>query len=461
MEYFSSAVHLGLTATPKRDANIDTYQYFGAPVFTYSLKQGTQDGFLIPFKVKRIQSNIDEYRYQVGDEVIEGEINKSRLYGEEDFNQEIFSPEREAERVEKMLENIGPEEKTLVFCRSQGHAGQARDLISQRSEDSNVNYCVRVTADEGNRGEAFLNQFRDNEKTIPTILITSRKLSTGVDARNVRNIVLMRPIQTMVEFKQIVGRGTRLYEGKNCFTIVDFVGASEKFSDPEWDGDPLKKVVQTEEATDQIDEKLLKKDREHSHQPTVTIKLSDNRIRELHSVVSTSLYLNGKPVTPEEFLDHLFKKLESPELFESEDKLRELWSHPMTRIELLEKVENVGCYRTDLEKLREMIPAEGSDLFDVLQFIAYAKRPITRKERVNNNRKKILNMVSPEQQEFVEYVLQNYIEAGIDELGHESLSTVLKNQYGELDAAKQQLGSIDDIRKTFYGFQKHLYRAAA
>lgn len=454
LEHFSPAVHLGLTATPKRDANINTYEYFGEPVFTYSLKQGTQDGFLTPFKVKRIRSNIDEYKFQEGDEVVEGEIEESRIYTEKDFNKEIYIPEREEERVMMMLENIVPEEKTIVFCRSQLHAGLVRDLINQKSEQTNVDYCVRVTADEGLRGEVFLKQFRDNEKNIPTILTTSRKLSTGVDARNVRNIVLMRPINTMVEFKQIIGRGTRLYDGKHYFTIVDFVGASDKFNDPEWDGDPMEKIIQTEEEMDsnnvtELDQKM------------VLIKLSDNRVRELHSVVSTSIYYNGKTITLGEFLEHLYKQLKPPVFFDSEDKLRELWSHPMTRVELLKKINSAGCKQEDLDKLCEMIPAKDSDLIDVLQFIAFAKRPITREKRVNKNRDKILNMVNQEQKEFVEFVLKNYIEEGINELGHDGLSTVLKSKYGALEVAKYRLGSMEEIKDTFYGFQKHLYSEAA
>ena len=238
LEYFAPAVQLGLTATPKRKDNVDTYAYFGDPVFVYSLKEGINDGFLTPFRVKQIQTTIDYYVYTADDAVVEGEIEVGKLYEEKDFNRNIEIREREKKRVEIFLSQINPKEKTLVFCANQAHALLVRDLINQLKTSQNPNYCHRVTADDGGIGEQWLRDFQDNEKTIPTILTTSQKLTTGVDARNIRNIVLMRPINSMIEFKQIIGRGTRLFDGKDYFTIYDFVRAHLKFQDPEWDGPP-------------------------------------------------------------------------------------------------------------------------------------------------------------------------------------------------------------------------------
>src|SRR5208283_4225928 len=205
MDYFAPAVQLGLTATPKRDENVDTYAYFGEPVYVYSLKDGINDGFLTPFRVKQI----------------------------------VEIKEREAHRVKLFMEQIDQREKTLVFCATQDHALAVRDLINQMKTSTDPNYCQRVTANDGELGNQHLRDFQDNERTIPTILTTSQKLSTGVDARNIRNIVLMRPINSMIEFKQIIGRGTRLYDGKDYFTIYDFVDAYHHFADPEWDGEPI------------------------------------------------------------------------------------------------------------------------------------------------------------------------------------------------------------------------------
>ncbi|MGC2165092.1 MAG: DEAD/DEAH box helicase family protein [Gallionella sp.] len=240
LEYFSPAVQLGLTATPKRKDNADTYAYFGEPVYVYSLKEGINDGFLTPFRVKQYATTLDEYRYTSDDNLIEGEIEAGKLYEEKDFNRIIEIEAREKYRVKLFMDAINQREKTLVFCANQAHALAVRDLINQMKSDStDPLYCVRVTANDGERGEQCLRDFQDNEKSIPTVLTTSQKLSTGVDARNVRNIVLMRPINSMIEFKQIIGRGTRLYDGKDYFTIYDFVKAHKLFKDPEWDGEPI------------------------------------------------------------------------------------------------------------------------------------------------------------------------------------------------------------------------------
>ena len=209
LEYFAPAVQLGLTATPKRKDNVDTYRYFGEPVFIYSLKDGINDGFLTPFKVKQIQTTLDYYTYTPDDTVVEGEIEAGRIYEEADFNRNIEIREREKKRVEIFMAQINQQEKTLVFGANQAHALLIRDLINQAETSTDPNYCQRVTANDGALGEQHLRAFQDNEKTIPTILTTSQKLSTGVDARTIRNLVLLRPITSMIEFKQIIGRGTR------------------------------------------------------------------------------------------------------------------------------------------------------------------------------------------------------------------------------------------------------------
>ena len=239
LEYFSPAVQLGMTATPKRADNVDTYAYFGDPVYVYSLKDGINDGFLTPFKVKQIQTTLDYYVYAPDDTVLEGEVQANKIYEERDFNRIIEIRERERKRVEIFMGQINQSEKTLVFCANQAHALAVRDLINQMKTSADPNYCQRVTANDAGLGEQHLRDFQDNEKTIPTILTTSQKLATGVDARNVRNIVLMRPINSMIEFKQIIGRGTRLYDGKDYFTIYDFVKAHHHFQDKEWDGEPI------------------------------------------------------------------------------------------------------------------------------------------------------------------------------------------------------------------------------
>jgi type I restriction enzyme R subunit len=284
MEYFSPAVQLGLTATPKRKNNIDTYEYFGEPVYIYSLKEGINDGFLTPFKVKRIQTTIDEYIYTSDDSIIEGEVEVGKIYIETDFNRIIEIKEREEKRVKIILDEINQKEKTIIFCATQDHALAIRDLINQHKESNNPNYCRRVTANDGKLGEQHLWDFQDNEKTIPTILTTSQKLSTGVNARNIRNIVFLRPINSMIEFKQIVGRGTRLFDGKYYFTIYDFVGAYHHFSDPEWDGEPLEPELIPEHKVP-LKLKVLEENNYNSDggekRKILKIKLGDGKEREI------------------------------------------------------------------------------------------------------------------------------------------------------------------------------------
>jgi type I restriction enzyme, R subunit len=466
LNYFSPAVHLGLTATPKRADNADTYKYFGEPVYKYSLKEGIQDGFLTPFKVKRIQTTMDEYVYTPDDEVLEGEVEAGYVYTEKDFNKRIVIPERERKRVQEMLANINPMEKTLVFCANQAHAAMVRDIINQESNIKKADYCVRVTANDGAIGDTFLKQFQDNDKQIPTIITTSQKLTTGVDARNVRNVVLMRPVNSMIEFKQIIGRGTRLFEGKHYFTIIDFVNAYHLFSDSEWDGEPIEPEPKTPkppkeppegggEGSDGGDEG------DDTKEKKVKIRLSDGKVREIQSMRSTLFYVDGKPISVEEFLQKLFNTLQLPEFFGSEEALRKLWANPITRKELLVKLEQHGCAKEDLVKLQEMIDAQNCDLFDVLEYISYAKKPITRAERVSNAQGNIYTFLNERQRDFIAFILRNYVQDGVDELDISKLSSSLTSKYGSIHEGQKQLGDIDDIKTLFIHFQSHLYGAAA
>jgi type I restriction enzyme R subunit len=483
LEYFSLAVQLGLTATPKRNDNVDTYKYFGEPVYIYSLKEGINDGFLTPFKVKRIQTTLDDYIYTSDDQVIEGEIEEGRIYTEPDFNRIIEIKEREVKRVKIYMDEANQKEKAIVFCASQDHASAVRDLINQSKKNKDTNYCVRVTANDGEMGEQFLREFQDNEKAIPTILTTSQKLSTGVDARNVRNIVLMRPVNSMIEFKQIVGRGTRLFEGKEFFTIYDFVNAYHHFSDPEWDGEALPcdacgkvicECIGTPKPQPQpcvvcgqlpcICEKLPPTPCEKCGQrPCVCVKkakvkLRDGKEREIQHMISTSFWsTDGKPMSAEEFLNNLFGEL--PNLFKSEDELRTLWSNPMTRRILLEKLEEVGFGKQELSTLQVLIDAEKSDLFDVLEYVVNSDiKPMTREARVAAAQATIFALLNNKQKEFIEFVLSKYIETGVEELDQEKLPVLLTNKYQSLEDAKEVLGNVANISSLFIEFQKHLYQ---
>ena len=486
LDYFKPAVQLGLTATPKRKDNVDTYKYFGEPVYIYSLKEGISDGFLTPFKVKRIQTTLDDYIYTSDDQIIEGEIEEGKIYTEPDFNRIIEIKAREAKRVQIYMDDANQKEKAIIFGATQDHAAAIRDLVNQYKKSKDPNYCVRVTANDGEIGEQFLRDFKDNEKTIPTILTTSQKLSTGVDARNIRNIVLMRPVNSMIEFKQIVGRGTRLFDGKEFFTIYDFVNAYHHFADPEWDGEALpcevcgKIVCECIGTTKppqpiplpcavcgQIPCICIKEPPPKCYKcdqspcvcsKKVKVKLRDGKEREIQHMISTSFWgANGKPISSEEFLNNLFGTL--PSFFKSEDELRTIWSNPLTRKTLLEKLDEAGYGKEQLSILQQLIEAEKSDLYDVLEYVFNSDiKPMTREARVAAAQATIFALLNNKQKEFIEFVLTKYIETGVEELDQEKLPILLVNKYHSLEDAKEELGDVAKISSLFIEFQKHLYQ---
>jgi len=464
LEYFSPAVQLGLTATPKRKTNADTYRYFGDPVYVYSLKEGINDGFLTPFRVVQIATTMDDYTYIPDDMVIEGEVEEGKRYEEKDFNRTIIIPERERKRVKVFMDAIGPNEKTIVFCATQEHALMIRDMVNQVKKVPDANYCHRVTANDGALGEQHLRDFQDNDRTIPTILTTSQKLSTGVDARNVRNIVLMRPVNSMIEFKQIIGRGTRLYDGKDYFTIYDFVKAHHLFNDPEWDGDPIEPTGGTTGGgvgggddggtgggggdTDG-DEKPKK----------IVIKLADGKERLIQHMTATNFVgPDGKLLSAAQFIQLLYDTLSLPEYLKDETQLREIWSDPETRKHLLGRLDDAGFGRDNLAAIQSIIEAENSDLFDVLQFVAYNKPTVPRAERVKATINDIHGELDERQQEFVDFVLSQYVELGVDELDREKLPQLISVKYGNLNDGLAKIGGIDQARAAFLGSQRRLYQ---
>jgi len=460
LEYFAPAVQLGLTATPKRKDNVDTYAYFGEPVYIYSLKEGINDGFLTPFKVKQISTTLDEYVFTPDDTLVEGEVESGRRYTEGDFNKVIEIKEREAHRVKVLMGQIIQNEKTLVFCATQDHALAVRDLINQMKTSTDPNYCQRVTANDGALGEQHLREFQDNEKTIPTILTTSQKLATGVDARNIRNIVLMRPINSMIEFKQIIGRGTRLYDGKDYFTIYDFVKAHHHFSDPEWDGEPIEVAPQGEpRVAEPTTPPYPPEPREKTPRPQrIKVKLADGKERTIqHMMVTSFWHPDGTPMSAQQFMEMLFGKL--PEFFKNEAELRALWSAPDTRKKLLQGLAEKGFGGEQLAAMQKIIDAEKSDLFDVLAHVAYALPPLSREERAARAKVVISTEFNSKQQVFLNFVLSHYVRVGVEELDQDKLTPLLRLKYhNSIADAVADLGKPDEIGRVFADFQQYLYR---
>ena len=460
LEHFEPAVQLGLTATPKRRHNADTYAYFGEPVYTYALRDGIEDGYLTPFKVRQMASTIDEYVYVPEDDVIQGEVDVGERFTEEDFNTKIIIQERELSRVREFMGQTDQRQKTLVFCATQDHAALVRDLINQVKDSTDVNYCHRVTANDGAVGDQHLRNFQDNEKTVPTVLTTSQKLSTGVDALNIRHIVLMRPIRSMIEFKQIIGRGTRTFEGKDFFTIWDFVKAHVNFNDPEWDGEPEEPVPQGP-GPDRPPEPPPEggDDDDGTGDGTgekIVVKLADGKARTIQYIAATTYWsADGKPISAAEFLTRLFGDL--ADMIADEDQLRAVWSDPDNRAKFLERLDDRGYDRGRLDDIRRLVDAPDSDLFDVLAYVLYLNPPKTRHERADNVRDGGMVSADGELRQLLLGILQAYETHGEDELANAKLTSFLIGRYGSVSEGKERVGELSTIREAFRRMQAGLY----
>ena len=477
LEYFEPAYQLGMTATPKRDVNADTYKYFGRPAYEYSLLQGIEDGFLTPFRVQKATCTIDDYEYDECDTVISGEdeLDKGKTYGEKDFYRgRIRIRERDEERVRELLGKINPMDKTIIFCYNPPHAMEIMSMVNkfQKIEEKTPDYCRRVTANDGEDGERTLREFQNNEKAFPVVLTTSQKLSTGVDARNVRNIVLMRPVNSMVEFKQIVGRGTRLFDEKYYFTIYDFVGASDKFDDPEWDGPPVCPKCGCDPcvcvrrggkgggggakpcpACGNLPCTCIKEDK------TIVIRLGKKRAVEVKTEWEGRIMYDGKMVPVEEFVKKVFSKVTG--LVGSAEELRIAWSEQATRRELLAKLAENGFEMERLKELQKMMDSEDCDLLDVLEYVAFEVPMQKRSMRAAAAKRGFSRWVSDENaKKFYTFVLENYVKEGVEVFTRDdALSQLIVTKYRTIDDARRTLGDLRGIRAGFASLQKEVYAA--
>lgn len=469
LDYFKKAVHLGLTATPKRTDNVDTYDYFGKPIYEYSLKDGINDGYLSPYKVKKVRTNIDSYIYTEADKVKEGTIEYKKVYKKKEFNKTIVIPKQIELVAQSILNNINTMDKSIVFCVDQEHALNMRDAINKFKKISDPNYCVRVTSDEGKDGRDLLERFQDNDKDIPVILTSSQMLTTGVDARNVRNIVLVREILSIVEFKQIVGRGTRLFEGKDFFTILDFSEeATDLFYDPEWDGLPDDETEggtstggNTGGGTKTGGGNTPEPPRQPRppKPPKIVVELSNGRKLKVLDIETRYIDESGKPLTTKQFLEKLIGFI--PDLYESEQQLRKIWSRPETREELLIRLADSGIDEEQLDCLKKIFEAENCDIFDILLHISYESDLITRTQRAVHTKEDQAFFSIYENlkaQDFLRFVLERYEVDGIKELKRERLGALveLKNLGTTKDAARV-FGGLQNLIDAFYKLQEHLY----
>ncbi len=464
LKYFASAIQIGMTATPKRDDNINTYEYFGQPVYEYSLKEGINDGFLTPYKVKRIQTNIDELVIDSDVEILWGDQTKE-FYEIKDFDKNIIVPERIDFIAQKLLEQIQIDEKTIVFCVDQEHAASTRDAINRHKQSRDNNYCVRVTSNEGEIGRRFLEDFQDNSKTIPTILTSSQMLTTGVDAKNVRNIVLLRNIGSMTEFKQIIGRGTRVFDGKDYFTIIDFTGASNLFYDPEWDGEVELSTTETD-AVEEVDRHAEDRDEDNNEERSsapqkLRVQLAGNRELRIINIETRYIDESGKPLSATEYLESLLGKL--PALYHSEEQLRSLRADPRTREQLLLELKSIGLDQEQFQQLQQMFDAPESDIFDILTHLSYGEEIKTRQERVawvmeQGFLAQVENLTA---KGFLDYLLAYYVEHGSEELVQSKMGEIIK-LYGRGNMTvvdfTRQVGGRELLMEGWRKVQEELFR---
>lgn len=457
LDRFKNAAHLGLTATPKRDDNGDTYGYFGDPVYEYSLRDGINDGFLTPYKVKRIRTNIDEYRFNP-DDIVTGDL-ENQIVTLEQFEKSVVIPARTDLIAKTILEQIRPYDKTIIFCVNQAHASAMKIAIDAHKSVTDSHYCVRITSDEGEVGRALLEKFQDNDLTIPAILTSSKMLTTGVDAKNVRNVVLTAPIRSMTEFKQIIGRGTRVFEGKDFFSILDFVGATNLFYDPRWDGD----AEPTEDPSTPTEPKPPREPKEPTDKPEgekkekTTITIRGRRLRVI-DIETTYVGAEGKPLRTGEYLEYLIGVLGG--MYDDETRLREIWSDPRERKVLMNKLENMHIDAAQLSELAAIFEAEDADIYDVLAHLSFNHDILTRSERVLNveHRDFIERHHSTKARDFLEFILRRYERDGVAELDEEKLSSLIQLSTIDKEELKSAFGGLKQIKEGYLELQREIYR---
>lgn len=460
LKYFDSAVHLWLTATPKRDDNVDTYRYFWKPIYEYSLKAWIDDWFLTPFKIKRIKLNIDELVLNTWDQIIEWTAKKD-VYYTKDMEREIIIDERSDLIAQTILEQINKMDKSIVFCVDQSHALRIRDSINKYKTVKDSDYCVRVTSNEWEIWRTYLERFQDNDKDIPVILTSSQMLTTWVDALNVRNIVLVRNIWSIVEYKQIIWRWTRIFEWKDYFTILDFVWATNDFKDEVWDWWPeddlwWEPVEPKTKKTKEIWETWTW-ETWWEKEKRLYVKLWSSR--EVKVIDIETRYLDPitwKHLSSEDFLKKIIWDL--PTFYKDEHQLRELWSNPETRDELLHNLANIWLDTEQLDDLKRIFEAEDSDIFDVLAHLSYGSDIKYRSERSIYWEEIVDNYESLKARQFLEFLLTLYVKNWILEFRKDWLSSkiALFNKWQAREIASE-FGWIEELKNAYYELQRSLY----
>lgn len=489
LDYFQPAVHLGLTATPLRDDNKDTYAYFGNPLYTYSLKQGIEDGFLAPYLVHRVVTDVDAtgFRPEEGQRDDYGELIPDGIYTTPDFENSLsYLPRTKA--VAKHLYNFmlknGRFDKTIVFCVNQEHADQFRREFSNLNNDlvqQYPDYVVRIVSEEGDVGKGHLSKFMDIDERIPVVVTTSKLLSTGVDVPTCKNIVIFRMVNSMTEFKQIVGRGTRVREDKEklFFTILDYTGsATRNFADPDFDGEP---PLITEDKIDEdgdiigggewIPDPLTDKpddweDDDDTNNPPPGEEGGERRKKYYISegevsIVAESVQIldtNGKLRTIQ-FTQYAKEQLKT--MFPSVNDFKSIWNNLQERQHILEELENIGI---SIEQLMEITKQQEADPFDLICFVAFDLKPLTRKQRaelLKKNKPDFFAEYSEKAREVLNMILEKYVEYGLNQIRPDIISVEPIAQKGTPIEIVNEFGGIDQFKKAIEEIQLLLYIEAA
>ncbi|MHB8438498.1 MAG: EcoAI/FtnUII family type I restriction enzme subunit R [Acidimicrobiales bacterium] len=487
LQYFKPAAHLGMTATPLRDDNRDTYRYFGNPIYSYSLRQGIEDGFLAPYRVHRIVTTADAagWRPNKGEVDRYGREIPDDEYQTKDFERVVALRAR-TETIAKHLANYmrstDPFAKTIVFCVDQEHADEMRRALNNANADiakDHPDYVCRVTADEGTIGRGHLSEFQDVETLTPTVLTTSQLLTTGVDAPTVKNIVLARVVGSISEFKQIIGRGTRVRDdyGKYFFTILDYTGsATRMFADPDFDGDPAYiDEIQIDDEGEEIETEVVvpaevEEPTEIAEGPDWSSIVdndepSDRRkyyidtgsVEVVHQLVY-ELDANGKQLRVVEYKDYTAESVRS--LYPSAAVLRGDWADPVRRREIIDELENRGV---DFDRLAELAAMPEADPFDLLCHVAFNSPLRTRRERADRllkDRRDFFDEYGQEARVVLEQLLEKYAVHGLAQF---TMPDVLKlppiSDLGNVKEIADLFGGVDRLRSAVDQLQEKLYAA--
>lgn len=475
LEYFSSATQIGMTATPKETEEVSNISYFGKPVYIYSLKQGIEDGFLAPFKVLRVGLNkdLEGYRPTEGKKDIYGNEIEDKIYDIKDFDKSIIIDNRTkvvAKRITEFLKEIDRFAKTIVFCVDIEHAERMRQALINENSDmvgEDSRYIMRITGDN-EEGKKQLDYFIDAESKYPVIVTTSKLLTTGVDCKTCRLIVLDNNINSMTEFKQIIGRGTRIqveYK-KEYFTIMDFRNASKHFADSEFDGEPIqiKEISENEPITEEVKKEIdeygdmdfgdFKSAYEIDGDKKYKYRVNDIEIKILSETVQY-IGANGKLIT-ENIIDYSKKNILGE--YATLESFINAWNKEDRKRAIIEELQNKGVL---LEELRKNVKDKDIDDFDLICHIAYDKKPLTKKERAKGVKESgYLYKYEGLAREIINALLDKYMDDGIEDI--EDIK-ILKNnpfqKFGDLVKITSLFGGKEGYIKAVKDLENQIYMA--